>query len=89
MAFTNFSFDVLEIIQCVFIKRETMTEITCKSYATYSILFQGNTDIKSLEFVDDIADLNDDMISAQVSCKVMKNMQDQKRLTFSAEKCEY
>ena len=25
--FTNFSFDVLEIIQCVFIKRETMTEL--------------------------------------------------------------
>ena len=48
----------------------------------------GNTEIKSLEFVDDIADLNDDMISAQVSCKVMENMQDKKRLTFSAEKCE-
>ena len=44
--------------------------------------------MKSLEFVDDIADLNDDMISAQVSCKVMENMQDQKRLTFSAGKCE-
>ena len=38
--FTNFSFDVLEIFQCVFIKRETMIEITCKSYATDSILFQ-------------------------------------------------
>ena len=48
----------------------------------------GNTEIKSLEFVDYIADLNDDMISAQVSCKVMENMQDKKRLTFSAEKCE-
>ena len=47
-----------------------------------------NTEIKSLEFADDIADLNDDMISAQVSCKVMENMQDKKRLTFSAEKCE-
>ena len=48
----------------------------------------GNTEIKSLEFVDDITDLNDDMISAQVSCKVMENMQEQRRLTFSAEKCE-
>ena len=48
----------------------------------------GNTEIKSLEFVDDIAALNDDMISAQVSCKVMENLQDQKRLTFSSEKCE-
>ena len=47
----------------------------------------GNTEIKSLEFVDDIADLNDDMISAQVNCKVMETMQDKKRLTFSAEKC--
>ena len=44
--------------------------------------------MKSLEFVDDIVDLNDDMISAQVSCKVMENIQDQKRLTFSAGKCE-
>ena len=38
----------------------------------------GNPEIKSLEFVDDIADLNDDMISAQVSCKV-ENMEDQKK----------
>ena len=28
------------------------------------------------------------MIPAQISCKVMENMQDQERLTFSAEKCE-
>ena len=48
----------------------------------------GNTEIKSLKSVDDIADLNDDMISAQTRCKVMENMQDKKRLTFSAEKCE-
>ena len=48
----------------------------------------GTTRIKSLEFVDDIADLNDDMISAQVSYKFMENMQDQKRLTFSADKCQ-
>ena len=48
----------------------------------------GNTEIKSLEFVDDITDLIDDMISAQVSCKVMENMQGQKRQTFSAQKCK-
>ena len=42
----------------------------------------GNTEIKSLEFVDDIADLNDDMISTQVSCKVMENMQDQTKTDF-------
>ena len=40
--FTKFSFDVLEIIQCVFIKRETVIGFTFKSYATYSILFQGD-----------------------------------------------
>ena len=40
--FTNFSFDFLEIIQCIVIKRETMTKITCKSYSTYSIIFQGD-----------------------------------------------
>ena len=28
------------------------------------------------------------MISAQISCKVMENMQEQKRLTFYAKKCE-
>ena len=27
-------------------------------------------------------------MSAQISCKVIENMQDKKRLTFSAEKCE-
>ena len=48
----------------------------------------GNTEIKSLAFVDDIADLNDDMVSAQISCKVMENVQNRKRLTFSAEKRE-
>ena len=48
----------------------------------------GNTEIKSLELIDDIADLYDDMISAQIICKVMENMQDKKRLTFSVEKCE-
>ena len=53
-----------------------------------AVLTIGNTEIKCLEFVDDIADLNDDMISAQISCKVMENMQDKKRLTFSVEECE-
>ena len=52
------------------------------------LYYFGNTEIKSLKFVDDIADLNDDMILVQISSKVMENMQDQKRLTYSAEKCE-
>ena len=39
--FTNFSFGLPEIILFVLIKRETVAEITSKSYATNSILFQG------------------------------------------------
>ena len=48
----------------------------------------GKTEIKSLEFVDDIADVNDQHLSAVLSNKIIQNVQDQKRLTFSAEKCE-
>ena len=44
--------------------------------------------IKSLEFVDDIPDFNDQHLSALLSNKIIQNVQDQRRLTFSAEKCE-
>ena len=46
------------------------------------------TEIKSLEFVDEIADINDQHLSAVLSNKTIQNVQDKKRLTFSAEKCE-
>ena len=50
--------------------------------------FYGKTEIKSLEFVDDIADINDQHPAALLSNKIIQNVQDRKRLTFSAEKCE-
>ena len=50
--------------------------------------FYGKTEIKSLEFVDDIADGSDQHLTALLSNKIIQNVQDQKRLTFSAEKCE-
>ena len=39
--------------------------------------------VKPLEFVDNIPDVND-----LFDNKIIENVQDQKRLTFSAEKCE-
>ena len=36
------------------------------------LYYFGSTEIKSLEFVEDIADLNDDMISAQICYKDME-----------------
>ena len=50
--------------------------------------FYGKTEIESLEFVDDIADVIDQHPAALLSNKFIQNVQDQKRLTFSAEKCE-
>ena len=50
--------------------------------------FYGKTEIKSSEFVDDIADINDQHPAALLSNKIIQNVQDQKRLTFAAEKFE-
>ena len=50
--------------------------------------FYGKTEIKSSEFVDDIANINDQHPAALLSNKIIQNVQDQKRLTFSAEKFE-
>ena len=50
--------------------------------------FYGKTEIKSLEFVDDIADIGDQHLTALLSNKIIQNVQDQERLTFSAEKYE-
>ena len=44
----------------------------------------GNTEIKSLDFVDDIADLNEHRLVA----KLWKICKTKNRLNFSAEKCE-
>ena len=50
--------------------------------------FYGKTETKSLEFVDATADVNDQHLSALLSNKIIQNVQDQNRLTSSAEKCE-
>ena len=48
----------------------------------------GSMEIKSVEFVDDIADPNSDEISAKFSNRIVEQIQFGKRLTRSAEKCE-
>ena len=48
----------------------------------------GSVQIKSMEFVDDLADPNRDKQSAQASNAVLQAIQHEKRLTFSGEKCE-
>ena len=48
----------------------------------------GSVQIKSMEFVDDLADPNRDKQSAVASNAVLQAIQHQKWLTFSAEKCE-
>ena len=48
----------------------------------------GSVQIKSMEFVDDLADPNRDKQSAQASNAVLQAIQHEKRLTLSAEKCE-
>ena len=48
----------------------------------------GSVQIKSMEFVDDLADPNRDKQSALTSNAVLQAIQHEKRLTFSAEKCE-
>ena len=45
-------------------------------------------EVTSVEFVDDIADPNSDEISAKFSNRIVEQIQFEKRLTLSAEKCE-
>ena len=45
----------------------------------------GSVQIKSMEFVDDLADLNRDKHSALASNAVLKAIQHEKRLTLSTE----
>ena len=57
--------------------------------STDSIGFNfGSVQIKSMEFVDDLADPNRDKQSALASNAVLQAIQHEKRLAFSAEKCE-
>ena len=48
----------------------------------------GQANIKPLEFVDDLADPNHSSMSAHVSNSVIEQIQFEKRLKFSAKKCE-
>ena len=48
----------------------------------------GTVEIKTLEFVDDMADANDDLFQAKRSNDIIVSIQEQKKLTFSAEKCK-
>ena len=57
----------------------------CKESLGYHI---GSVEINSVEFVDDIADLNSKEISAKFSNRIVEHIQFEKRLTLSAEKCE-
>ena len=49
--------------------------------------FLGSTEIKPIEFVDDIADPNEGQLSAQMNNKIIEHIQREKRLMFSEEKC--
>ena len=48
----------------------------------------GTVNIKSLEFVDDIADPNDGLFQARKSNSIIVSVQEQKKLTFAADKCK-
>ena len=48
----------------------------------------GTVDIKSLEFVDDIADPHDGLFQGRKSNCIIVSVQEQKKLTFAAEKCK-
>ena len=48
----------------------------------------GTVNIKSLEFGDDIADPNDGLFQARKSNSIIVSVQEQKKLTFAAEKCK-
>ena len=48
----------------------------------------GSVEIKTSLFLDDISDPNSCKITATLSNKVLEDIQHQKRVTFSAQKCE-
>ena len=48
----------------------------------------GSVEIRSLKFVNDIADPNSDKSSALTSNKIIEQIQHEKRISFSFERCE-
>ena len=57
----------------------------CKEGNSYQY---GTVEIKTLEFVDDMADANDDLFQAKRSNDIIVSIQEQKKLTFAVEKCK-
>ena len=68
-----------------FVLNNCSLDRVCKESLGYHI---GSVEIKSMEFVDDIADPNSDEISAKFSNRIVEQIQFEKRLKLSAEKCE-
>ena len=57
--------------------------------STYSTGYNfGSVQIKPMEFVDDIADPSREKAGAIASNSVLEVIQHEKRISFSAEKCE-
>ena len=48
----------------------------------------GSVEMRPMEFVDDIAVPNSDEVSAKFSNRIVEQIQYEKRLTLSSEKCE-
>ena len=57
----------------------------CKEENGYQF---GQVNIKPFEYIDDLADPNHSLTSAHVSNSVVEQIQFEKRLKFSAKKCE-
>ena len=57
----------------------------CKEDCSYHLV---SVEIKPMEFLDDIADPSIDEVSAKSSNKIVEQIQCEKRLTLSSEKCE-
>ena len=65
----------------------TNCSLDCFSQESFSCQF-GSVKIKTSLFVDDISGPNSCNTTATLSNKVLEDIQHQKRMTFSAEKCE-
>ena len=57
----------------------------CKEGYSYHL---GSVEIRPMEFVDDTADPNSDEVSAKFRNRIVEQIQYEKRLTLSSEKCE-
>ena len=68
-----------------------MTSISTLKTTCWNATFiyqYGTVEIKTLEFVDDMADANDDLFQAKRSNDIIVSIQEQKKSTFAAKKCK-